>query len=399
MIGLFVSQFPFPISGLVRLGVKPRLCRSSWRAFASTHSLMLPSTCSREALLACPPFPPWNLSSFTVESTLPTPCSCSDPPLSRQDAALAHLDSLPIHDLVLWTEGSVPFRFGKSGSGALANCFLCGAGATLSFSAGPVRSSFSAEACAILRALFWLRHHQQACYFSSLYFSYLTLVVFLPPCPLLRFSFCLKLCGRSGRNRLLSPPILSGYNESPDTRFSRRTTRLMSWPDGKRYLRPPQPLVVSLLLSLVSTLVFFRTGGVLSHRSSSTRRFPRFPTRNVCSLVTVAVFSLVYAATDTVFANYLFFYYWQDRESFLERLWALVPGHLSSHSALSRNGLFAPLALWQLLVSVRPLGLCGLPPRPHPSEEIGYTTTTTTTRIKKFNILLILVTLVKYLRH
>ena len=48
----------FPISGLARLAVKPRLCRSSWRAFASTHSLMLPSISSREAVLACPPFPP-----------------------------------------------------------------------------------------------------------------------------------------------------------------------------------------------------------------------------------------------------------------------------------------------------------------------------------------------------
>ena len=28
----------FPISGLARLGVRPRLCRSSWRAFASTHA-------------------------------------------------------------------------------------------------------------------------------------------------------------------------------------------------------------------------------------------------------------------------------------------------------------------------------------------------------------------------
>ena len=46
----------FPISGLARLGVKPRLCRSSWRAFASTHPLMLPSTCFREAFLACPSF-------------------------------------------------------------------------------------------------------------------------------------------------------------------------------------------------------------------------------------------------------------------------------------------------------------------------------------------------------
>ena len=48
----------FPISGLAKLGVRPRLCRSSWRAFVSTHPLMLPSTCSREALVACPPFPP-----------------------------------------------------------------------------------------------------------------------------------------------------------------------------------------------------------------------------------------------------------------------------------------------------------------------------------------------------
>ena len=63
---------------------------------------MFPPTCSREALLACPPFPPRNLPSFTVESTLTTPCSRSDPPLSRQGAALAHLDSLPI---MIWCSG------------------------------------------------------------------------------------------------------------------------------------------------------------------------------------------------------------------------------------------------------------------------------------------------------
>ena len=40
--------------------------------------------------------------------------------------------------------------------------------ATLSISAGPVCSSFSAEACAILHALCWSRQHQQACHFSSL---------------------------------------------------------------------------------------------------------------------------------------------------------------------------------------------------------------------------------------
>ena len=69
----------------------------------------------------------------------------------------------------------------------------------------------------------------------------------------------------------------------------------------ERYLRPPQLLVVSLLLSLISTLLFSRTGGVLSHLNSLTHRFPQFPPRNLCSLVMLAVSSLVCAATDTAF--------------------------------------------------------------------------------------------------
>ena len=107
------------------------------------------------------------------------------------------------------------------------------------------------------------------------------------------FPFYLKLSGRSGSNCLLYPPVLSGCNGSPDTRFSWGTTRLMSLPDGERYSRPLQSLVVSLLLSLVSTFLFSRTGGVLSHLNSSTRRFSQFPPRNLWSLVTLDEISLV----------------------------------------------------------------------------------------------------------
>ena len=121
----------------------------------------------REALLICSPLPPWNLPFFTVESTLSSLWSRSNSPLSRQGAALAHLGSLPPYDLVLSTNGSLPFPFGKSGSGILPNCSLCGTEATLSFAAGPVCSNFSAEACAILKALCWFRQHQQVCHFSS----------------------------------------------------------------------------------------------------------------------------------------------------------------------------------------------------------------------------------------
>ena len=136
---------------------------------------------------------------------------------------------------------------------------------------------------------------------SLLFFSCLTLVLSSPPCPLLHLSCYLKLCDRSGRNCPSSPPVLSGYNGSPDTRFSRGTTQLMSLPDGERCLRPPQSLVVCLLLPLVSTLVFSRIGGVLSLQSILTHRFSQFPLRNLCSLVMLAVFSLVFAAMDTAF--------------------------------------------------------------------------------------------------
>ena len=129
----------------------------------------------------------------------------------------------------------------------------------------------------------------------SLLFSYLTLILFS-----FHLSCYLKL---SGRNCLLFSPVLSCYNGSPGTRFSRETTR----PDLEHYLRPPLSLVVSLLLSLVSTFVFSWTGGVLFHRSSLTHRFPQFPLRNLCSLVMLAVFSLVFAAMDTAFFLALIF--------------------------------------------------------------------------------------------
>ena len=231
----------FPILCLARLGVKIRLCSSSWRAFASTHPLMLLSTSPREALFACSLFPPWNLPSFTVESSLSSPCSRSDPPLSRQGATLAHLNSLSAHDLMLWPDGSVSLPFGKDGSGVLTNCSLCGTEATLSFSAGPVCSSFLLK-LAPFCTLFAGFGSTNKSAISLLFFYYLTLVLFSPLCPLLHFSSYLKLCGRSGRNCLLSSSILSDYNGSPDTRFFLGTTRLISWPTGSATCALRNPL-------------------------------------------------------------------------------------------------------------------------------------------------------------
>ena len=130
---------------------------------------MRPLTCScfllpllgRLFLLALP---------FLLGICLPSPWSQPFPlhALAFVLLSLAHLDSLPPHDLILWTDGSVPFSFGKGGCGVLANYSLCSTEATLSFSAGQVCSSFSAETCAIQHALCWSRQHQQVCHFSSL---------------------------------------------------------------------------------------------------------------------------------------------------------------------------------------------------------------------------------------
>ena len=49
---------------------------------------------------------------------------------------------------------------------------------------------------------------------------------------------------------------------------------------------------VALLAPSAISLFFSRTGGVLPQRSILTHRFPRFPPRNLCSLVMLAVSSL-----------------------------------------------------------------------------------------------------------
>ena len=120
--GHFVSEPSFSFQVWPDLGVKPRFCRSFLKAFASTHLLILYFTSPRKVLFARSSHPSWNLLSFTVESILSYPCFCYDPTLSCQGATLAHLDSLPPRDLVLWRDGSFPF--GKGGSGVLETAHL-----------------------------------------------------------------------------------------------------------------------------------------------------------------------------------------------------------------------------------------------------------------------------------
>ena len=149
---------------------------------------------------------------------------------------------------MLWTDDSVPFPFGKDGSGILANCSLCGTEATLFVSAGPICSSFSAEACTILHAFCWSQQHQQDFHFSSL------VCLLLCPCHFVFSIFPFTLI--SGRNCFLSH-VLSGYNRSSDTCFSRAMTQLMSWPDKECYLLLSAiPCSLSSLISRIHSSLF-----------------------------------------------------------------------------------------------------------------------------------------------
>ena len=179
-------------------------------AFASTYPLMLPSTCSREALLACPPCPPWNLPSFTVESPFPLHALALIP-LSLAKVRLSLI--LTLFPLMIWYSG-------------LTALFL--------FLLARAAPAFLPTALSV--ALRPLSPFQQAQY--------------APVFPLKPAPFCTLFAGLSSTNKSAISLLFSYYLtlalSSPpypllhvSSYLTRGATRLMSWPDGVRYLRPP----------------------------------------------------------------------------------------------------------------------------------------------------------------
>ena len=152
--------------------------------------------------------------------------------------------TLTLSHFPIWRFGQRPlFRFFLTKvaprSGVLANCSICGTEATFFYSAGPVSSSFSAEICAILQALCWSRQHQQVCHFSSLLLlsdSRSVLATLSSPPSFVLPQFLWQIWPEL-------PSLSSCSIRLPwvlDTRFSRVTMQLMSWPDRERYSCPQQ---------------------------------------------------------------------------------------------------------------------------------------------------------------
>ena len=200
---------------------------------------MLSCTSPREAPFAYFPPPPWNLLFFTVESTISSPCSCSDLRFSLAKVQLSLTLTLSPHDLVLWTDCSVPFLLAKAVLVYLPTAFSVSVALRLLFHFQQAQfvQVFLLKSAPFYEPFAGLGSTNKSAV-SLLFSSYLTFALSSLPCPLLHLSFYLKLCGRSRRNCLLSSPVLSGYNGPPNICFSWGTMRLMSWPDRECYLCP-----------------------------------------------------------------------------------------------------------------------------------------------------------------
>ena len=110
------------------------------------------------------------------------------------------------------------------------------------------------------------------------------------------------------------------------------------------------PCSLSPLISRIHSYLFSDW-----RRTVSSKFFDiQIPSNSTEKLV-LAVVSLVYGFKDTAFFQVLISLGLAELRILMQRLRTLVPGHLSSHSVLSSYGLFAPLALWRLSVSLRPL--------------------------------------------
>ena len=143
-----------------RLKKKP-----SWRSFCSSATQSIPSP--RETLIMCPPFPPWTATHFTVSPYIP---DCTGNSTARLQTASSRLSSLPPSDIQVWTNGYILSLFGLGGAGVYVTCSKCNASYFLSFSTGPIASSFKAETFVLKQGLDWCTSHLMICKFQSVLF-------------------------------------------------------------------------------------------------------------------------------------------------------------------------------------------------------------------------------------
>ena len=143
----------------------------------------------------CLPFPPWTATHFTVSSFIPDSKATVQP-----DSSCLKQASNP-SDIQVWTDGSVPSFFGPGGDGVYVTCSKCNTCYSMSFSTGPIASSFTAKTFALKQGLYWCTRHFITCKCQSFLFlinsqSALSILSSAPPIS------CLSLSGMFGPSPL-----------------------------------------------------------------------------------------------------------------------------------------------------------------------------------------------------
>ena len=154
---------------------------------------------------------------------------------------------------------------------------------------GPVCSSFCAKAGAIQQAVRWFQPHQKVFHFSHLllFSDYRSVLVTLSSPPSLLLFYILWHI----RQKLFSlffsfSTWLLNHSFHPDN-----ATRI-SLPKEECCFSHPQLLVVSLFLPLVSSNLFFPTGGVPFYQNFLTRNFLNYSQKHFSFFVTLVSSSI-----------------------------------------------------------------------------------------------------------
>ena len=154
---------------------------------------MLPSNSYWEALLACPPCPPWNLLSFIVESILSSPCSRSDPALSMTKVWLS--PTLTLSPLMIWCSGQMAsflFLLARAALAYLPTALSVAPRTLFPFQQAQYAQVFSLKPVPLSMLSAGLGSINKSATFL-LFSSYVTLVLSSPPCSLLHLFYYLKL--------------------------------------------------------------------------------------------------------------------------------------------------------------------------------------------------------------
>ena len=329
----------------------------------------------------CPPFPPWTATHFTVS---PLHSRLHRQQFSQTPVCFKQTVSLPPSNIQVWTDGSVPSIFGPGGAGVYATLSKCHTSNSLSFSIGPIASSFTAETFALKQSLDWCTNHLMTSKFQSVLFLTdfqlaLSILLSAPSCLLPEFLWNVwSLASFLFNNTTINFPWIPGHaglpgNENADS-LAKAGASLSA--DGCGIPCPLPPVIVKIRYSqyhnwrrhISHSYLNFQVPKVSSEELSLSRPIRCELSRLRCHGHSLLLSSYLYRTSRKEnSACGACGHPLQDFNHLLLDFPASEPFRKSTFG--SSLSILDP---WYRPWGVAPLlGFRGVPPRPHPSEGVG----------------------------